>query len=1119
MLSDKDARIIARAAQRRGSQAHRQDVIRRKSGGQSLIVAIIVLFILLFLGGVFIALIANNLRNTRRGVQVSAADKFSEAGIKYLDQQLMTSPEGADWRPTPGCPAGVPICVAIPTDDPDYFWLKPYDPATGQGGFTRVTFGGPTASQSNLGGRALVRVSYRPYRTDPTTGDFWEDKNGDGAYQPATERVDPNDADRTRRFLQLESIGRVGLVDTSDPTTFRNSEGLGLRRELVAYKALGLTESLRFITDKDKRRSPATLGAPDPVQDRPAVAAGDDTTNLLYGGISAAGTQVGGFDKNGNRVPDGTAVIVNRPIYNVYQGAIRSNTDLTFYGLNYVSLDPRRGDAVQVSGSIRLDKVGDGLGATTSLDPTKVLVTAAATTPVSGLGATSGVPAQGNLLPSLSGSFTTLAGLVRDNPRGNETQDLTADAGNSNLRAVPRLEPPLMDAATGDNGLTRYRSLTRDSAPLPVSQTGNDTAANATNVAVGIDSRYAGAYGWGQNLYIANAVDLPSFSNSGSAVANTTSQRSEWLNPTQSGANSSNGATATLTKNWHANGVYEPPAVTITLTPRWFALTRSRDSGTADLSYLRSPKDGQAITQTTLYRYTYDAAGALATAPTAGIDNGSLVAAKFAGYPATRVVAGANNVSYYEGEMVIFAEGNVRIKGTVGGFDPETGETFVRHLTVVTNGTVYFDGSLIRDNISPELANAKPELLLVKGKSTIAVLAKNYAAVNTTQFLSPTVNVDDVSDKSGATTGSFDTILSNTSPEAFRKLTLGPVAAYDANGLPVVSNVFGTGSGIDLNSTPPYLTTANAMALLMRHSPDGNGNTAVNLFLNSSLVGTAITPNLLAPPSTIVLGASAAAKPTNYTSDVYSLNPTPGAAGDYLFPTNSYPYVAAPGTPAKLPSFGIANSLKVQYDPSGASQAINYRLARLGVVPLDVRIEALVYAQEGSFFVIPGQWFNSESNDTFRQYLALKKRPEDPNAPDTRYPFYGEPIDARITFFGAITENLPAEIGDQGAWLQKWGWIPRFYGSTGLTGSGVAVATPTYHGVLSPVPAMRDGVGNGITYIYDPRLSSPYDSAGVPLRANPNFAGSVATQAEPLPPMPRLPVAPGLLYYGERPIK
>lgn len=1105
MFSAKDAQTIARAAQRRGSLAYRQN-LRRKNGGQSLIVAIIVLFILLFLGGVFIALIANNLRNTRRGVQVSAANKFAEAGIKYLDQQLMTSPEGADWRPTPRC---------LPTDnctvntapkylnpeDPDYFWLKPYNPATNEGGFTRVVFGGPTASQSNLGGRALVRVSYRPYRStiDARGGSvYWDDLDGDGTFDDPAERVDSIDADRTRRYVQLESIGRVGIVDEIDPTTYRNSEGLGLRRELVAYKALGLTESLRFITDKDKRRTSATLGAPYPVTDRGQP----------------------------------------RYIYNVYQGAIRSNTDLTFYGMNYLSLDARRGDALEVAGTLGLNGLASTVTAPTVADPTKVYVTDAPAFSVAALG---GNGQTGNLLPSGSAAFTTLNGLIRDNPRGNETQDLDADAGNSNLRAVSRLDPPLMDAATGDGGLTRYRALTRDAAPLAAVHTGPNP--------VLIARQYAGAYGWGQNLYIPNAVDLPAFSE---AASNVSSQRAEWLNPSQGGG---------LSSNWKTDSIYIPPAVTITLTPRYMALTQPRNPTGRSRQYLRDPATGRAIPQETVYRYTYEPGGALTNPPTLGIDDSDgnaatppvLAAAKFAGYPAVRVNAG-----YYDGDYIIFAEGNVRIKGTVGGYDPETGQTFVRRLTVVTNGTVYFDGSLLRDNISPEMTVGNAVRAAAKGKSTIAVLAKNYAAVNTTQFLAASLpsntNTDDRVPELGT-----PTVVQLTADPAGPKreqkfgLTMGPAIAYDGNGLPFIANVYNAAPAVDMNQTPSYLGVADSLSLLIRHAPSDDEPAAVNLFVNSYLNGAAIEPNVflgwgnpaLEPQYPLILGEKTRtpAETSLYTSNVYRFTPS---LPD-LFPTNGFPYTAnKAGTTANMPAVGINNNLTLQYDESRSTA--NYNLSRFGVVPLDIRIEALIYAQEGSFFIIPGPWFNPNPNDTYAQYISVdpatnapKNRRADqpqPNASptptdpapvvDPDFPYYGEPLDIRITMFGAITENLPAEIGDQGAWLQKWGWIPKFYGSTGMDGVPMQGSRrPTYHGSADATTGgyalpggVNDGVGNGITYIYDPRLSSPYDGAGIPLRINPNFIGLAnATQAEPLPPMPRLPVAPGLLYYGERPIR
>ncbi len=84
-----------------------------------------------------------------------------------------------------------------------------------------------------------------------------------------------------------------------------------------------------------------------------------------------------------------------------------------------------------------------------------------------------------------------------------------------------------------------------------------------------------------------------------------------------------------------------------------------------------------------------------------------------------------------------------------------------------------------------------------------------------------------------------------------------------------------------------------------------------------------------------------------------------------------------------------------------------------GEDPLPVQIEALVYAQNGSWFVIPGPWFN-----------------EDPDENDytQAHPGYHEPLNIRLNFVGAITENLPASMGDVADWTSKWA------GMTGATG-------------------------------------------------------------------------------------
>ena len=206
---------------------------RRSESGQSAIIAVIVLFLLLFLGAAFIALIANNLRSTQRAATTSESGRFAEAGIRYLDQQFMTSPQGADWRPTPACLPSA-VCSAISANDPDYFYLQPlrYDVGRGQmvGGYSRVNFGGPTPSASSSGGRALIRVTYQPDVYD-------EYGKAQASTYPGSATAYP--ADPSHKYIKLESVGRSGQVDPYDPTTFGNSNSIGQRVELVAYKQIG----------------------------------------------------------------------------------------------------------------------------------------------------------------------------------------------------------------------------------------------------------------------------------------------------------------------------------------------------------------------------------------------------------------------------------------------------------------------------------------------------------------------------------------------------------------------------------------------------------------------------------------------------------------------------------------------------------------------------------------------------------------------------------------------------------------------------------------------------------------------------------------------------------------
>jgi len=135
--------------------------------------------------------------------------------------------------------------------------------------------------------------------------------------------------------------------------------------------------------------------------------------------------------------------------------------------------------------------------------------------------------------------------------------------------------------------------------------------------------------------------------------------------------------------------------------------------------------------------------------------------------------------------------------------------------------------------------------------------------------------------------------------------------------------------------------------------------------------------------------------------------------------------------------------------------------------PLPVQIQALIYAQNGSWFIIPGPWFDEDKVPANQKY-------------DTDYPGYHEPLNLRITIYGAVSENMPAPIGDVADWTSKW--------------SG-PFANPT----------------GSLTYEYDPLLRAPRWQ-----EESERHAGQTWTNRFQLPRFPALPMTPDFVIWGER---
>ncbi len=182
----------------------------------------------------------------------------------------------------------------------------------------------------------------------------------------------------------------------------------------------------------------------------------------------------------------------------------------------------------------------------------------------------------------------------------------------------------------------------------------------------------------------------------------------------------------------------------------------------------------------------------------------------------------------------------------------------------------------------------------------------------------------------------------------------------------------------------------------------------------------------------------------------------------------------------------------------------------------------MLFAQTRSFFVIPGQWFNTDTDDNLAKFTdpdPTKRSARALLSPgaaydnEKRFPLYGQPVDLKITVYGSVSEARPADIAAQSEWMRKWGWIPQFHGSL-ISGNLVETAGH---------PALTTGNGAsahtvqaiGLQIIYDPQAGYPYHLAQPAVNGDTSHYLRSDQFGRPLPFTPNLPVSTGLLYSGE----
>jgi hypothetical protein len=951
---------------------------RRSQAGQSVLIALAVLFLLGFLGALFSIIVVRNLSNAQSQSDTLNTDYFAQAGINYANTELQTNPLGADWRPplqfkigAPGTVIPVPTATYMalsspPGNDPDAQWLNL--------GYTRYNFNG---------GRFLIRIVYTPTVAAATSP--------------------------TAKYLEIDSVGRLGTINPQDPTTYTSSPNNPpdpRRTELVAYKPIGIVDYSRFITNKDNRTDTANLGVPSVYE----ASASPSLPSVITPGVKDVidGTVV---SPTTAFIPTPLPIVTTYGSSSAYSGlttagtaagggSLRSNMNLRLYGLNNAYLNTLAGDDWEVDGNITFDNY-DANTAGTAMgydeEPAECQMNVVPNVAPNTLVTT---PTAYTLYPSNDtvNGYNSIMGAVRD---GSTTSDI---AGYP--RSIRRLNPPLIDTVDSATGLSRYEELT------------NETEVQTQQYSSSADYLPA-------TVYIDNASDIQSESPNSVPA---TSLRDEWLN--------------TSGENW-TNGFYSPPGTIITLGAYSYSNTASgcpNVSNQYGITITRN--DGNQFTAggsptTLIGNKLFLSYGtwiptvvptnpvgpdSTSTPPATPVNPTGIAVGWLDVAQPSRALIPTSPAEEPAHDVVIYASGNVRISGVAGLPDGTP-----VHVTIVTNGIAYIDGSVLKGNSS----------------SSISILARQYVCVNTTQFLAGQPDFSLSNQPDTVTAGCFD--FSNT--ESLTEHCLMP-------------QPYGAGPKGDYQL---YVTQAAGSITLSALGDYGIGPEGESAFS---------APTAL--PA--VLGAT-------LVRDVEDLGAT----------TATTPFTL--NTPFDL-SF--------QRD---SSQPGDWLLYKAAILPSEVHIEAVMYAQDNSFFVIPGDWFNSDTDDSIAK---LGNRIETSTA-DADFPFYGQPIDMQITVDGAISENVPADISDQADWMLKWGWIPRYHGSdiSDSDPNGVSNhAGPT----TAPLSA---GVGLNIVYDYNagfpsvPNASPPPGTVASYLRTDRFGRG--------LPFAPALPVSPDLLYSGQPP--
>jgi len=1037
----------------------------RNRRGQVLPVSIIILAVLLVLGFVFLGILNRNIQQSATSQRRSEAEDIARSAIDFVHKQLQYSEMRADWRPNPVelAPAGVDI-----TRDPDVFYLRPgtnfgfrtaADAIPDRGGPDGL---GPYARIPYDRGRALVRVGYRPSDANIF------DANPTGALML------PGMA---RSYITIEVVARVGALNPNDPTTLPNTGGVQFRNyaswaEYRAAYELMRTRDTQF-TSSRKLMAFASIGM---LEHSFYITDLDNSTRPSEIGYDVDN----GANFNGTPIVPTVdfGAVVEGPAGNPVagMGGVWVNGDARFFGSVRSVLNSGLGDKFIVAGSMiggndfarlsllrKFDDEGfTGDDALIELENTQGFI--------------NGGPSTGRLDSGAIG-FLTYGGILRDGFEATDPEGWS--------RYIRRKEAPRFSELDPATGISTYHRLTRESGIV-------------------LNNGNSGRFGHGQGPYVNNTADrqIGADEETRENAGSNQSMFFDFLNP-------NNGQPGS---GWQGQ-YYIPVAATMRLVWDGWIITRDGRAPNSERTWRRP--DGSDSGLTTLrYRVGGDPDGAGPQPPyviNALTNPGDINAAN---------PVWTNGVPF---NGVVLFEGNVRVRGTI--------PTDVQ-MTVISMANVYIEGSIMKGVVT----DAAGTRLNRPSASTLMLMAKDYVVLNTPNFFGPSTGsiLEEVQETNDPIAGNsirvraaggslglinemayrFENfggvpVITPNNPQTWRPYALDYIDPATNN---PIDSLFLLNAGMDDGPAP--------VGFIAMDINNGLGNPTYNFEMDAD--------NAAVPPFT--LGTWGPIK--GYGNQAWHRYPRLETKGYPIVRPASVNFAGGVLTANEAAREGTytmllghaSNDFTIRTTNAGAAATNDIIVRKAVIVPHDIRIEAGVYAEQGSFFVIPGRWFNSNPNDTRAAWNAIPGTNAQKNAQrqslygtSPEAPFYGEPLDIRVTIFGSITQNKPVPASMQAEWAKKWAWIPREQGSTGRLIPSSHV--PVGYNITTPGPTFTEWVPN-LSVVQDPVFATGRTTGfrDVPdsyvrfERVNPS-PGVFIDYA--LPPMPRLPVSPTLAYYGE----